>query len=169
MKQAKKHSVLRVFLIEGAILLLLVAIATFGYIFRKPIRISYHLNREKAAQNAMHKSWKPEGPHDSYERYQSRWLNHKKALLELGYRERHVYQTQHLKQGSMQDKQLFEAFRQKHPNSSYTVGWRSAGLEIEDLTERMPVWDQLIETYDVPIEDPCQPAAPGNREQAPGS
>jgi len=168
MKQAKKHSVLRVFLIEGTILLLVVAIAALGYTFRKPLRIAYHRNREKAAQNAMRKSWKPEGPHDSYKRYESRWLHHKKALLELGYRQRHTYHTQHLKQGSMQEEQLFEEFRTKYPRGSYTIGWGS-DLDIEDLAERMPVWDQLIEKYDVPIDDPCQPVAPGNREQALGS
>ena len=163
MKQTKKHSILRVFLIQGIIFLLIIVVATLGYTFRVPIQIAYHKNRENAAQNARHKSWKPEGPHDSYDRHQSRWLHHKKALLELGYRQRHAYQTQYLKQGSIQEKKFFEHFRKKYPRSSYSVGWSSSGLEIEDLTERMPVWDELVRKYDVSIDDPCQPNAPEAR------
>ena len=94
-----------------------------------------------------------------YKRYQDQWKSHKDALLKLGYRQRHTYKIQYLKQGSVQEKQLWAEFHKRYPKGSYSVGWGS-DLSIEDLTERMPVWDKLIEQYDVPAGDPCQPVAP---------
>ena len=159
MKEAKKHSVLRVFLIEGAIVLVLIGLAALGYTFRTSIRIAYHRNREKAAIVSMQKTWKANGGDDAYRRHQEKLVHHKEALLNLGYRQKHVYQTQYLKQGSPQEKRLFEEFQTKYPRESYAVGWGS-DLEIEDVPERMPVWDQLIEKYDIPSADPCQPINP---------
>ena len=156
MKPAKKANVLRVFLIEGVILLLIIGAATLVYTFRIPIQIAYHKNREKAALAGLGRSSGSEDAPD----YGKRLQHHMEALVNLGYRQRHAYQTKHLQQGSVQEKQLFEDFRKKYPRSSYSVGWRPTGLEIEDLTERMPVWDELVKKHDVPIEDPCQPDAP---------
>jgi len=79
-----KRRVLHVFLLEAAILVVVIGVIAIVYSFRYPLQVSYHKNRERAALNAMRESWEPNGPHDSYERHQTRLQHHKKALLKLG-------------------------------------------------------------------------------------
>jgi hypothetical protein len=167
MKQTKKHNVLRVFLIEATILVVIVGIAALGYIFRTPFKIAYHRNRENAASAGIRRSRASEGSPD----YGKRLQHHREALLALGYRQEHIFRPRYLRDNTPEAEQLRQEFRRKCPSASFysiSVGWET-GLWIEDIPERIPVWEELINKYDIPSADPCQPAAAGNREQAPGS
>jgi hypothetical protein len=158
MKEAKKHSVLRVFLIEGAILLLVVGIAALGYVFRTSLQIAYHRNRENAASAGIRRSSGSEGSPD----YGKRFQHHREALLTLGYRQAYTFKPRYLRNNTPAAKQMLDEFRRRCPGAlfySMSVEWEF-GIGIEDLPERIPVWEELINKYDVPSADPCQPVNP---------
>ena len=106
----------------------------------------------------MRRAATPEPQRDKYNKHVDRLTRHKNALIRLGYLEERKFQPEFLTMGSRQTEAMFKEFHRRHPGWSYSVGWGKA-LKITDRPERMPMWESLIEEYDVPPIDPNQPAA----------
>ena len=160
MKKSARDIVL-ILALQCGIMLVLVSIVALVYIYRKPLLIIYHKHGQASARNAMQRSWTPNGPHETYQRHSNRFQRHRKALIDLGYLEKRLFDTKFLKWNTPQTEKMLEEFRRRHPGASYTIG-EGRGLSVTDRPERMPTWESLIQQYDVPPPDPCQPAIQTN-------
>ena len=156
------HDLIRILSIEFIIILALAGLVTLGYLFRKPLFITYHRLGQRSALKAMRRAAMPEMRRDSYSKYGNRVQRHQEALIRLGYLEERRFQTKFLTSRSPQTEAMFEEFRRRHPGSSYSVGW-SKTLSITDRPERIPTWESLVREYDVPPTDSNQPAAVENQ------
>ena len=159
------HDLIRILSIEFIIILALAGLVTLGYLFRKPIFITYHRLGQRSALRAMQRAARPEMRLESYSKHGNRLQHHQEALIRLGYLEERRFQTKFLTSRLPQVQAMFEEFRRRHPDSSYSVGW-SKTLSIIDRPERMPTWESLVREYDVPPTDINQPAAVENQPKA---
>jgi hypothetical protein len=149
------HDLARVFLVEFIILLVLVVLVILGYLYRKPLLISYHRLGQRSALKAMRRT---ETQHDRFYRHSDRLRRHTDALIRLGYLEEQSFQLKFLTSRSPQTQVMIEEFRRIYPRSSYSIGWGKM-FTITDRPERMPTWDSLIRKYDVPPNDSNQPVS----------
>ena len=152
------HDLVRVFLVEFIILLVLAGLVIFGYIYREHLFITYHRIGQRSALRAMRRASTPQMQHERFTRQSERFQRHTKALIRLGYLEEREFQTKFLTSGSPQTQVMLEEFHRRHPRSSYNVGWGKT-LTIIDRPERMPTWESLIRKYDVPPSDSNQPSS----------
>lgn len=152
------HDLIRVLSVQFIIVLLLTGVAILGYLYRKPLLITYHKLGQQSALRAMRRASKPELHRNRFNRHADRLTSHQNALIRLGYLEERSFQAEFLTMGSPQMQEMIEEFRRRHPGSSYSVGWGKA-LRITDRPERMPTWESLIREYDVPPTDPNQSPA----------
>ena len=148
----------RVLSLQFVIVLLLIGLFAFGYIFRKDILITYHRWGVRSSLNAMRRRAQS-APDKGYGRYDQRFNDHQKALIDLGYLEERTFNTKYLKLNSPQTEKIFAEFRKIYPGCSYQIGGRQ-GLTITCRLETMPTWESLVEKYDVPPDEPNQPIAP---------
>jgi transposase InsO family protein len=155
------HDLARVFLVEFIILLVLAVLVIVGYLYRKPLLISYHRLGQQSAMKAMRRAAMPEMQRERYQHYSDRYQRHTDALIRLGYLEERRFQPKFLTPRSPQTQAMIEEFFRIHPRSSYDMGWGKT-LTITDHPERMPTWESLLRKYDVPPSDPNQPSAPND-------
>ncbi len=151
----------RALLLQFVIVLLLISLFVLGYIFRNDALIAYHRWGEKSTLKAMGRHYKPQ-PDKKYRQYADRHIKHRKALVRLGYYEERIFKVKYLKAGSPQIEKLFVEFRELYPGCSFTC---SVGkdLTITDIPERMPTWESLFTKYDIPPDEPNQPAVPAEK------
>lgn len=159
------HDLIRILSLEFIIILTLAGLVTLGYLFRKPLSITYHRLGQRSALRAMRRAVRPEMRPEYYSKHGKRIQHHQEALIRLGYLEERRFQTKFLTSKSPRTEAMFEEFRRRHPGSSYSVGW-SKTLSITDRPERMPAWESLVREYDVPPTDSNQPAAFENLPKA---
>ena len=141
--------------------LLLIGLFALGYIFRNDALIAYHRWGEQSSQKAMRQHSQPR-PDEKYRRYSRKFQKHRKALINLGYLEERTFNTKYLKMLSPRTEAMLAEFRQIYPGYSYGVGG-GRGLQITCRPETMPTWESLIAKYDVPPDEPNQPAAPAEK------
>jgi len=158
------HDLIRIFSIQIIIVLVLMGLVILGYLYRKPLLISYHRLGQKSALKGMRRT---EMQHDRFNRHSDRLQHHTKALIRLGYLEERRFQPKFLTSSSPQTQVMIEEFRRVYPRSSYEIGWGKM-LIITDRPERMPTWESLIRKYDVPPTDSNQPAASKDLPEADG-
>ena len=93
---------------------------------------------------------------DRYEKYSRKSEEHKNALIELGYLEERIFETKYLEAYSPEMNEATEEFRGKYPKCSYSIGGirEDNKIRITCPTEMMPTWEELIEKYDIPPDDP---------------
>ena len=144
--------------LQLVIVLLLISLFVLGYIFRNDALVAYHRWGEKSSLRAMVRHYKPH-PDKKYERSAIRHWKHQKALIQLGYYEQRSFSNKYLKAGSPQTEKMLAEFRQIYPGSSYSCGPGKDCIRITDRPERMSTWESLIIKYDVPPDEPNQPAA----------
>jgi hypothetical protein len=149
------HDLIRIFSIQIIIVLVLAGLVVLGYLYRKPLLITYHRMGQRSALKAMRRT---ERQHGRFNRHSDRLRDHTKALIRLGYLEERRFQPKFLTSRSPQTQVMIEEFRRIYPRSSYEIGWGKM-LTITDRPERMPTWESLIQKYDVPPTDSNQPAA----------
>jgi len=149
------HDLIRILSVEFIIILVLTGLVILGYLYRKPLFITYHRLGQRSALKAMRRS---EMQHDRFNRHSDRFQRHRDALIRLGYLEERRFQPKFLTGKSPQNQAMIEEFRRIHPWSSYEIGWGKM-LIIIDRPERMPTWESLIRKYDVPPTDSNQPDA----------
>ena len=147
------HDLVRVFLVELIILLVLAELVIFGYIYREHLFITYHRIGQRSALKAMRRT---EMQHDRFNRHSDRLQHHTDALIRLGYLEKRSFQLKFLTSRSPQTQVMIDEFRRIYPRSSYSIGWGKM-FTITDRPERMPTWVSLIRKYDVPPTDSNQP------------
>jgi hypothetical protein len=150
------HDLVRVFLVEFIILLVLAGLVIFGYIYREHLFITYHRIGQRSALRAMRRASTPQMQHEHFTRQSERFQRHMNALIRLGYLEERRFQPKFLTSESPKTYAMIEEFRRRHPRSSYNIGWGKT-LSIIDRPERMPTWESLIRKYDVPPSDSNQP------------
>jgi hypothetical protein len=155
------HDLARVFLVEFIILLVLAVLVTIGYLYRKPLLITYHRLGQRSALRAMHHAAMPQMQQERYRRHSERFQRHMEALIRLGYLEKREFQTKYLTSRTPQTQVMIEEFRRRHPRSSYNIGWGKT-LIIIDRPERMRTWESLVRKYDVPPSDSNQPSVPND-------
>jgi len=159
------HDILRILLSQFSILIILVGLIALGFLFREPVLITYHRFGVRSALKGMRRYARPEFRPDGFHHHEDRLKRHRKALIRLGYLEERTFHTEFLSMNSPQTESMLAEFRRRHPGCSYTIGWGSA-LTITDRPERMPTWESLVQEYDVPPSEPCQPDAPGDAAEA---
>jgi hypothetical protein len=153
------------FIVVLAILLVLAGLVSLGYVYRKPLIITYHKVGLRSAQKAMQRSATPKLQRESFERHSGRVGRHMKALVRLGYLEERSFQTEFLTAGSPQIQAMTEDFSRRYPHASCSFSWGKE-FTVTDRPERMPTWESLIRKYDVPPIDSDQPAASENLPKA---
>jgi hypothetical protein len=140
-------------------LLLVIGLFALGYVFRKDILITYHRWGEKSSLKAMRQHSQPT-PDEKFNRYSQKLQKHQKALIELGYYEERTFNTKYLRLNSPRTEKMLAEFREIYPGCSYSCGSGKDYIRITDIPERMPTWESLFAKYDVPSDEPNQPAAP---------
>jgi hypothetical protein len=148
------HDLIRIFSIQIVIALVLAGLVILGYLYRKPLLITYHRLGQQSALKAMRRT---ERRHDRFNRHSDRLSHHRDALIRLGYLEERRFQPKFLTGKSPQNQAMIEEFRRIYPYSSYEIGWGKM-LTIIDRPERIPTWESLVRKYDVPPTDSNQPA-----------
>ena len=148
------HDLIRVFSIQIIIVLVLAGLVILGYLYRKPLLITYHRHGQRSALKAMRRT---EMQHDRFNYHSDRLRHHKDALIHLGYLEERRFQPKFLTGKSPQNQAMIEEFHRIYPYSSYEIGWGKM-LIITDRPERIPTWESLVRKYDVPPTDSNQPA-----------
>jgi len=147
--------------LQLVVVLLLISLFVLGYIFRNDALIAYHRWGEKSSLRAMMRHSRTQSD-KKYRRYSNRLSRHEKALIRLGYYEQRSFNTKYLKARSPQFENMLAEFRKIYPGYSYGVGG-GRGLQITCRPETMPTWEALVEKYDVPPDEPDQPAAPAEK------
>jgi len=148
------HDLIRIFSIQIIIVLVLAGLAIPGFLYRKPLFITYHRLGQRLTLTAMQHSTTPE----SRRRHSERFQHHMNTLIRHGYLEERRFQHKFLTYRSPQHQAMIEEFRRIYPYSPYDIGWGKM-LIITDRPERMSTWESLIQKYDVPPTDSKQPAA----------
>ena len=148
------HDLIRIFSIQIIIVLVLAGLVILGYLYRKPLLITYHRLGQRSALKAMRRT---EMQHDRFNYHSDRLFRHTDALIRLGYLEKRRFQPKFLTSRSPQTQVMIEEFRRRHPDSSYSIGWGKM-LTITDRPERMLTWESLLRKYDVPPTDSNQPS-----------
>ncbi len=138
--------VFRVLRIHFVVLLLIIGIFALGYYFRRDIQISYHKFGMESVSNVIKKQ-------NTWTKYNERFEKHEKALIDLGYFTKQTFNIKFLTTNNPQRMKMIEEFMSRYPGSSYCIGVSDV-LTITDRPERMPIWEELIEKYDVPFVDP---------------
>lgn len=159
------HDLVGILSVQFIIVLVLAGLGSLGYLYRKPLFITYHRLGQRSALKAMRRTPTSERQRKRISDHGDRVQHHTEALIRLAYLAERSFQTEFLAATSPQTQAMFEEFRRRHPGSSYSIGWSKA-LTITDRPERMSTWEPLIREYDVPPTDPNQPATLENLPQA---
>jgi len=152
------HDLVGILSVQFIIVLVLVALGSLGYLYRKPLFITYHRLSWRSAVKAMRRTPTSERQRKRISDHGDRAQHHKEALIRLGYLEKRSFQVEFLTATSPQTQAMFREFERRHPGAMSSGGWGKPFFII-DRPERMPTWESLIREYDVPPTDPNQPAA----------
>ena len=137
------------------VLLLIIGLFALGYFLRNDIQITYHKWGEKSALNSMRTLF-TSGNNERITKYSEKVQKHRQALIKLGYLERRTFTTQFLISNRSQIEQMSKEYSKMYPASTirFSIGNK---IHITDRPEKMKIWEELVEKYDVPLAEPNQP------------
>lgn len=147
----------RVLSMQFIVLLLIIGLFSLGYYYRKDIQISYHKWGQESALKSMRKYGSPSTEKDfnRYDKYSQKFKKHEEVLIEIGYLSERIFETKYLEAYSPEMNKVIEKLRKRYPKCSYSMGGRGENkIRIICPTEMMPTWEELIEKYDIPPDDP---------------